>query len=458
MLFAVDVDDGDRVVYFPEETPESEHESWRRYTASSLHCIVPRCRAPLEAHFRSTKRDGFRHHSGTGEHRPITLWHEQGAQHIAQWAKAQHAAFEVALEKGSADRKRRPDVTVTGRAGEVAFEVQYASHGVDDWKQRHADLQEQYLAQTWLLGHRGEHFKLTPDGRLKFSALVHAMVEVGCIPVWINAETGQVLTAWSEPDEFGPTPPSGAAAYRHKIVSLAECKLTAEGLRTPALDALKEAAERRADAVRRRAQMLHDARERRQALWDESDLRRWVLDRHEGDVPAFITETLRDEKHLAVKVDLIPAHWKALVYHRIITDPGDDLIVYSALLSALARGELRNPDKPFHRALNDFLFSLQRANQISVLAPNGWRVLGVRRRDSFDSMSVKAATADTQRATEPNPEPVAPTLRSSDEMEGSERPTRSAVIQEAVLSEAIAVTRDFQRRSWRLRRPWKRSW
>ena len=82
----------------------------------NLVCVVAECRAPLVAHFRSAKRDGFVHKPGTGGiHEPISANHQLGAQLIARWARTHDgvgAEAEVAskgiVAAAQTSRSRRP--------------------------------------------------------------------------------------------------------------------------------------------------------------------------------------------------------------------------------------------------------------------------------------------------------------------------------------------------------------
>lgn len=118
----------------------------------------PYCRAPLDAVYRPNKRDGFRHRSGSNNHHPVSLWHEQGKHLIARWAADQHPAFKVEVERASSDRSFRPDITVAGKTGAVAIEIQYSSISVDQWWKKHADLSREYLAQN-VLGKRSARLR-----------------------------------------------------------------------------------------------------------------------------------------------------------------------------------------------------------------------------------------------------------------------------------------------------------
>lgn len=463
MVFAVDIQDSERVVYFPEETPVPERQDFRDYTASSLRCVVPDCRASLVANFRATKRDGFSHRDGTGRHAPISLWHEQGQHLIEQWGAGRYPALQVEIERASSDRTRRPDITVTGKTGAVAIEVQYASIGVNAWRQRRADLAGQYLAQTWLLGHHGEHFKLATDGSLKFSALTRAMTVAGCVPLWLNPETAEVLTAWSEPDEHGPTPPRTAVAHAHEVVPLAECVLTPHGLRTPALEKIDEAAARRVEAARRRASTALRARRQRQQRWENSKARSWVIDRHDGTLPGFIADPLRGDSLLAQKVDLTPEHWKAIVYQQIVADGATGWVTYKAILGGLARGKHRGLENPQFDTLNTYLRRLQGAGQIALVTSGLRQIRGARAATSLTASgnveTVDCPTQEPANITDHSlPTPSEPKRGRQDETSYNDRatqePDRSAMVRAAVPVEAIEARR--RRRRWRLRIPWLR--
>lgn len=462
MVFAVDIHAGERVVRFPEETPKSERPEFRAYTARSLRCIVPDCRAPLVANFREAKRDGFSHHEGTGNHSATSLWHEQGQHLIEHWTADRYPMLHVAIERASADRTRRPDITVTGETGAIAVEVQYASIAVDPWQNRHTDLARQYLAQTWLLGHHGEHFKLAKNGSLKFSALMRAMAAAGCIPLWLNPETAEVLTAWSRPDEHGPTPPHTLTAHGYEVVPLNDCSLTGNGLMTPALEAIVKAAAQRSETAHQRASAALRIRRQRQQAWEGSEVRAWLLDRHEDTVPSFIADGLRGDTLMAEKLDLTTQHWKTLAYRQIVAEVRSDWVTYKSIIAALARGQHRALGNTQFDTLNAYLRLLERAGEIALLKSGRLHIRGARSASPAADASTEAFDGPIQgsaNATEhftPIVEDPIPEPKEKPEHDdfSTALSDRSAAIQEAVLAETVDVTRRSRR--WRLRRFWLR--
>jgi hypothetical protein len=335
---------------------------------------------------------------------------------------------------------------------------------------RFEDLADQYLAQTWLLGHHGDHFKLTPDGTLKFSDLIRGMVEAGCIPLWLNPETRMVLTAWSAPDDYGPTPPRSDIAYDYAVVRLDECTLTPGGLRTPMLDVLADAAERRKRAAYQRRVNALRAVERRRQHWHESEARTWVLDRHDGHLPAVITDRLPGDSAFAEKLDLIPEHWKALAYRCIVSDEQTDWVTYKSILAALARGKHRGLDTADFNALDAYLRRLRAAGEVTLLTSGRLHISGARTANLPASRDEVAKIGDgpnreaeSQGAASDNshviPHLVAGAEASDvqvdthDDRDATGAHDRPVAIQSAALAEAIDVTR---RSRWRLRRSWLR--
>ncbi len=422
MRFAVDVDDDDRLVEFPEDTPKEEQREFRERAKERLRCVIPDCRAPLTGAFREgtkerPRRPGFQHLSGTGhEHEPERLAHQMAKAMLGHWARSQHPDLVVDLEKATPDGSRRPDVTVLGRSGHrVYLEVQYSDLTAAEWELRHADLTSDGSTAVWLLGHRPPHFRRTRSGDLAVGKLVQSMCAAGAIPLWVDPIRQEIITAWVHDDEFGPVAPINAtAADRWDFVPIAQCTLTRDGVMTPDLENLLRAAARRRAAAakresevraqevqrRREAAELKLAREARARAWDVSPVRAWVLARHDGQIPPFVRDpVLPHDQYFADALGLDRRHWKAMVYELTVSSEGE-LISFETLLEHLARGRSRTYGDGL-KSLRELLRRMGRANVIEIEYTPGepWKVDAVRRRRPLlaDATPSRISVAETDR-------------------------------------------------------------
>ncbi|WP_448060480.1 competence protein CoiA family protein [Cellulomonas hominis] len=406
LVLAVDVDRDEEVVPFPEGLATGERAAFRARTSRSLRCIVSTCRAPLTAHFRSSKRSGYVHLKDTarlcdGE----SLAHELAKHEFAAWAEiASKGLLKAYVEKASHDRSRRPDVTLTDQVTKTrtAVEVQYSRMAAQEMRDRLADHRaDGYRADIWLLGNTGDN---RPDGRhrgARVNELARSLA-ADVTPVWFHPSTRQVLTAWSPADEHGPRPLDGTATDLYEIVALDDCRLDDRGLVTPAISRLRQAARSREEAAReaarraekQRARQLAAARQRQQdrvrraANWQRSLDRAWLVERRPDRVPTRLTEVGEGHEELADRLDLTVEHWKTIVY-RQMAEAVDDALTWKQLCGAVTRGE-RRALEPYH------WITLRRA---------AWRikgdgpVLGTWTGNEFVSAQLQAARRTAMRAS-----------------------------------------------------------
>lgn len=387
MVWAAHVDDPEQRVFFPEVTPHEQRSAFRELTRKSLCCVVPDCRLPLTAHFREGKRDGFVHPKGSKGHSPESLWHHEAKARIAEWAATTYTGMQVQVEQATDDRKRRPDVTITGTTGhQVAIEIQYAALTVDQWRERQRDLARGGRAVVWLLGHAGQHFKVDPAGRVKYSELVRSMAAEDCIALWFNPIEDLILTTWSKSDEHGITPPAGRFAFGHRVTPLEECWLTSDGIMTEHLEQLRAAANTRA-ALRALALELEEQRRRESEVRRERELaasRRLLAARRDrwthsdlylqlttaGPMPDIITAPpTAEDVALADALDLYPSHWKAVIYE-ILLSGGGASVSNVDVLRALTRAA-RGRRVPNFDAFNLFMAALVDADLIRAKVGSG---------------------------------------------------------------------------------------
>jgi hypothetical protein len=375
MVVAVDTSRGDAVVPFREDhRTDAERKAYRTYVRENLVCVVAECRAPLVAHFRSAKRDGFVHKPGTGGiHEPISANHQLGAQLIARWART-HDGVGAEVEVASRDRRRRPDITITTASrARIAVEVQYARMSVADYQARSRDHTREYDARAWLLGHVGDNFTYK-DGTVRLNALAQAIQADDATLLWLNSETGTVLTAWAGDDGHGPQPADRGVARAWEVVPLESCRLDERhGILTPAMLRLQAAAECReaarkareteereqerleaereqaaaAAAARRQARKERLAQERRQR-WDSSPEKAWLIAEHNGKIPVLLTATGPGDATISQELGVTTVHWKTSVYQHIAL--AEDWVAWRETCQVLAR--LR-PSNARHRKFTD---------------------------------------------------------------------------------------------------------
>ena len=100
------------------------------------------------------RRPHFAHPPGqapVGGHHPESVWHLSAKAVLAAWARRQPGVIDVAVERCTPDRARRPDVRVRFYDGrQVALEVQAAPLTDQEWSSRHADYQRQGIIDVWL--------------------------------------------------------------------------------------------------------------------------------------------------------------------------------------------------------------------------------------------------------------------------------------------------------------------
>ena len=376
-VLAVDLDGS--LVPFPVDLLDESQDAFRARARDRLRCVVPMCRAPLQAHFRKTKRPGYAHASGTarvcsGE----SLWHEMGKLEFARWVESKYAEWLTAvLEMESNDRSRRPDVTIISNSTDrrIAVEVQYSGMTVREWRARYADhIADGFTADIWLLGHVGANRPSeTRAGAFKLNALAAEIASEGLVPLWINTGARTVLTAWSEGDQFGPLPVQANRALEFEIISLDECALDADGLVTPAINRIRRARVAREEAARaaalaeaeRRAsqleaaRVLSEARGQRAVRWDQSPEHEWLIARHHEHAPACITVTSPEDQAVGDVLDLAPEHWKTIVY-RSMAEATGQILTWKQVCTALARQQHRGMEEGHWATLRAFRYQVER--------------------------------------------------------------------------------------------------
>ncbi len=236
-----------------------------------LHCYevsgtMPGAIVPLvvKGKLHGKRRPYFAHpaHAApVGGHRPESVWHAEGKQLLASWARGQAGSAEVVVEYWTADRRRRSDVAVRFADGSrVAMEVQYSPLPDAVWLRRHHDYAALGIHDLWFW-----HARLGPQ---------RIVLEHGKAPWTLDVparELGALLGQRHEPDERWwqqrpetltlHHPPCPADDITIRRLPLSQYTLTAEGLLLP--PALRVELD---DIVRVTAEHLDQARSLRAEL------------------------------------------------------------------------------------------------------------------------------------------------------------------------------------------------
>lgn len=216
----------------------------RDWAKATLMCPIPECPAPdltVVARY-PRRRDGFRHGKGAGNHAPESVHHLQGKAVVAEWLTGILGDDAVKMESASdTQRSRVADVMATLPSGQrVAFEIQYASLSVAQWRERHDSYLAQGIVDVWLWGHT--RFKPAPglntEGRFELSDVFMEVCDEGLPLLFINPTLARVGVA-VERDRGDTVLPFGTSALPY-IMSLEHCGVDETGLTSKALRRLAE--------------------------------------------------------------------------------------------------------------------------------------------------------------------------------------------------------------------------
>jgi len=259
--------------------PDGRANALREFTREQLRCLIPDCPAPnVVAVARARRRDGFSHKAGGGRHAPESVHHRQGKAVLAQWLRGRVGHGAVTVEAASdTQRSRVADVMATFPDGaRVAFEIQYASITVEEWRERHESYRAQGIVDVWLWGHtRLRRSRSSYDPPFRLDDVQDEVRRAGLRVQWFNPETGEIATAVSSPprsravilidDRFGDVmlerlsacgvTPSGiqSGTLRELTVNTATWKTHVEKLRA-------EAAQHKSDRDQSRQQRVERAK------------------------------------------------------------------------------------------------------------------------------------------------------------------------------------------------------
>ncbi|MFN4002067.1 competence protein CoiA family protein [Microcella sp.] len=274
-------DDPDRPFYVLRD---GDADRDRELAQTLLRCVVSDCPSPaITTVARKHSRQGFRHNRA-GNHSPEGFHHLQGKAVIADWLRRMPGGLKVELEQSVDTQRRRrarvADVMATDpRTGHrTAFEVQYASISVDEWRERTNEYVAEGIGIVWVFGHVGVHMRARRGDDWRGTTLqvgaVHAAASArqGLPALWLNPAAGLLAVATTHLDELLVHREAGRAqltAFPLDEVTLAEGRLVSNRFAAMA-NREREAAEQ-AEAARRREEAL--ALQRRE--WKAKRIEEW---------------------------------------------------------------------------------------------------------------------------------------------------------------------------------------
>jgi hypothetical protein len=188
------------------------------------------------------------------------MWHAEGKQLLARWARQQPGVEQVSVEHRTADGRRRSDVGVRLATGVVlGLEVQYSPLSDVAWIRRHEDYRHAGVVDLWFWHSRlGSQHVVLEHGAVPWNLdVVRARLRVPIAPPHQRCDGWWDLPARPYADHYPPCPGDD---IRHELVSLLECGLAPSGLLLP--DHLRADLEAQLDVARTDASDVRDARRR----------------------------------------------------------------------------------------------------------------------------------------------------------------------------------------------------
>lgn len=236
----------------------------RARVRQELRCPFQDCPRPdFTTVSRSGGRDGFRHLAGAQRHSPESVNHIQGKAVLARHLSELFGPGSVSVESAvDTQRSRVADVLLTlPTAQRVAFEIQYSSLTVAEWRARHDSYRAAGIVDVWLWGHT---YAPTPTAReLVFPAAIYEAYKAGLPALFINPEQGQIGIA-IDPNI---SPPVAPTSLRASVCAtrIDEWTVDSEGLRSGTLTALRHATAKHLATEEERRRRERDARNARAA-------------------------------------------------------------------------------------------------------------------------------------------------------------------------------------------------
>jgi hypothetical protein len=325
---------------------EGEAERYQEFAKAHLRCPYSGCTARISTRGGS-KRDGF-FHIGTTPHAAgrESEFHVGAKAMLAQWARArmpEGAAVreEHTVKDPATSLHRRADVMVTGRSGrQVAYEVEYKTYKVDDWRKKQADYDNQDIPCLWLIGHTRVRLAPGPVGlvglgetAVKVPLLAAEMAAAGKHVVVVNPSTREVGTL-SGDSAFSRHYRGGDTTAWLALDALADCRFDHKrGLLTPTMLRIDEAEEKarlerqRFEAQRPSAiaagrddseaaqERLRGRESAEEAAWKASALHALFVARW-GAIPGEFTVDLDVGRAILAA----PTHWHAVLHEELLQD------------------------------------------------------------------------------------------------------------------------------------------
>ena len=224
--------------------PDGDAKAIREFAKENLRCFFPDCPRPeFKTVSRSRKRDGFSHLAGASKHAPESVNHLQGKAVIAEWLRTLFGSEAVAVEAPtSTHRPQVADVMLILPEGQrVAFEVQYSSLSISEWKARHQSYVDQGIVDVWLWGHTRLKAANSNSAELRFPLEdVQDEVRQSGSPVYfLNPETSEIAIATSTWESS--TSLAFDQGVNLAVSSLHRFTVSTNGLESPELQSLRRA-------------------------------------------------------------------------------------------------------------------------------------------------------------------------------------------------------------------------
>lgn len=444
LVFARRKDEPQGELFYLED---GQAETMRKFTGAHLECFMPECsNRRLTTVARRKGRDGFRHMRGADGHSAESLFHAQAKELIRRWALSKDPLAMVEIEQATGSKSRRADVMIHWSSDSLpatAVEVQYSAMTVKSWQERHESYIAQGIVDLWLFGHVGAHFKaqsecggLTPaHAEVRLKQVHQAVIEAGVPMIWINPIAALVGVAsipvgvyrcptpgcvhpFMVQSRFVP-PDKDASSAWFSVDSLDDCSPSPLGMTTPKLDQFRaevqslaheaevhhvEQEKERAKAQERaaedqRLQVWQDeSRERLEAQWRGSKLRRQILEEHGGTFPSELA--YRHPSQDAVYA--LPPYWHSLIYaDHVLNKPRGHRFTVGDCYSTLGRYRVQMHDDKNRRsaAVIGFLKHLEWQGVLSLRRKNEW-VEGITVHLTIKDKMAEHAQAERQRELE----------------------------------------------------------
>lgn len=199
-LFALDRQTG-LIVQLPEGAADAFRSGCR---TGRWVCPIESCDSPeYIAVGGPTRRHHFRHRApSAGGHSPETWLHEVAKSVLAQHLQERYPAAAVYPDTKAVDGGQRPDVLVELDGYQLAFEIQYSSMTIGEWRERHKGYRAAGIHDVWLFGNRPPHFRqartLPLDFAISLSNLLWDVHEAGLQIRFIGPDALAIATALIE--------------------------------------------------------------------------------------------------------------------------------------------------------------------------------------------------------------------------------------------------------------------